>query len=90
LDNTIVRAEDVIWRRIGDEIVVVKDDGLSIHVLNKTAAIIWEACADTLDPGAIAARLCEHYIISPDEAKNDVVNTMEKMEKIGLLKQTDR
>ena len=86
MDNSMVRAEDVIWRRIGDEIVVVKDDGLSVHLLNKTAAVIWEACADTCDPEKIATRLCERFAVSFFEAKDDVESTIAKLEKIGLLK----
>ena len=33
-------AEDVIWRRIRDEIVVIENDGLSTYMLNKTVAIV--------------------------------------------------
>jgi hypothetical protein len=90
LDNSMVRAEDIIWRRIGDEIVVIKDDGLSVHLLNKTAALIWEMCADTSEPDKIAAMLCERFEISLDEARGDVEGIIEKMEKIGLIKQCVR
>ena len=39
-----LQKEEVIWRRIGDTIVVIKEDGLSSHTLNKTASFIWELC----------------------------------------------
>ena len=29
----VVQAKDVIWRRIGDDIVVIKDDGLGTNIL---------------------------------------------------------
>ena len=36
----IAQSKDVIWRRIGDDIVIIKGGGLTTHVLNKTAAFI--------------------------------------------------
>jgi hypothetical protein len=35
----VARAEDVISRRIGDEMVVLKNTADSTHILNKTAGI---------------------------------------------------
>lgn len=90
MDNTLLRANDVIWRRIGDEIVVIKDDGLSVHLMNKTAALIWEMCADTCEPAEIAEILCERFAVSFEEVKNDVEEIIKKLEKIGLIKQDER
>ena len=89
MESSVVRAEDIIWRRIGDEIVVIKDDGLSVHLLNKTAALIWEMCAETCEPDNIAAKLCERFAVSLDEARADVEDIMGKLEKNGLLKQCE-
>ena len=82
----IVRADDIIWRRIEDEVVLIKDDGLAVHVLNKTAAIIWEMCDGENAIEKIAATLCERFDISPDEAISDVKDTINKLENVGLLK----
>ncbi|OGO22527.1 MAG: hypothetical protein A2144_02210 [Chloroflexi bacterium RBG_16_50_9] len=90
MDNSISRTEDVVWRKIGDEIVVIKDDGLSVHVLNKTAALIWELCADTCTSDEIAAKICERFAVSPDEARGDVEVIVEQMGKIGLMKLCER
>ena len=89
MDNTFIRAEDVVWRKIGDEIVVIKDDGLSVHLLNKTAAVIWEAWVDISDPEGIASALCERFDVSFDEAKCDIENTVAQMKEIGLMKQRE-
>ena len=89
MENSLVRSEDVIWRRIGDEIVVIKDDGLSVHLLNKTAALIWEMCSETCEPENIATRLCERFAVSLDEARADVEDIIGKLEKIGLMKQCE-
>lgn len=88
-EGRIARAGDVIWREIEDEIVVLKEDGLSVHVLNKTAARIWEMCSGDFGLNEIAANLCERYDVSSEKASADVRNVTAKMVEIGLLKHTD-
>jgi hypothetical protein len=87
--NLITHSTNVIWRRIGDEIVVIKDDGLATHVLNKTAAFIWEMCDGEQGIDNITAKLCERYEVSPEEALADVRETIEKLTQIGILNTID-
>jgi len=86
IENRLVQADDIIWRRIGDDIVVIKDDGLATHVLNKTAAIIWELCDGKHGIDEIAARLYERFDVSPEEAHADTRETIENLTKAGILK----
>ena len=90
MEDSLNKAEGIISRRVGDEIVVIKDDGLSVHLLNKTAAIIWEKYSDTSEPDTIASALCERFEITLDEARRDVEDTIKQLEEIGLLKKCQR
>jgi hypothetical protein len=82
----MIQAEEVIWRRIGDEIVVIKDDGLGLHILNPTAAIIWEMCSVENTVEQIVASLCKRFDVDPDEANTDVSEMLHKLADLGLLK----
>jgi hypothetical protein len=84
--NRIVQAEDIIWRRIGDDIVVIKDDGQSTHILNKTAAIIWEICDGNCGIDEIATKLCERFDVSYEQARADVRETIEILTQAGIMK----
>jgi len=88
-ENQVARAEDVIWREIDNEIAVIRDDGLAVYVLNKTAARIWKMCDGSLRPDEIAAKLCEEYDVSIDRASADVRNALTGMRAKGLLKRAD-
>jgi hypothetical protein len=79
------RADNSIWREIDGEVAIIKDDGMAIHVLNKTAARIWEMCDGTLGPNEIAARLCERYDVSFERASADVAKALASMVEKGLL-----
>ena len=81
----VAQSRDVIWRRIGDDIVVIKDDGLSTHVLNKTAAIIWEMCDGKRGVDEITAHLCERFDVSLEEARADVSETIEVLTKATII-----
>jgi hypothetical protein len=86
MDNLVIQADDVIWRRIEDDIVIIKDNGLSTHVLNKTAAFIWELCDGDNDVDAIAARLCDHFEVSFEIARRDTKKTIDTLLEVGVLK----
>jgi len=85
----MTQARDAIWRRIGDEIVVIKGDGQSVHVLNKTAALIWEKCDGKCGIDEIAAHLCECFNVSLEEARADVREIIEKLTLVGIINQSE-
>jgi hypothetical protein len=89
MTNGMARSEETIWRKIEDETVIIKDDGLSVHMLNKTASHIWEMCNGDCGPDEIAASLCERFHISFEEARVDVIEVMGELEQMGLLKQVE-
>ncbi len=86
MKNKITRADDIIWRKVEDEIAVLKNDGCSLHILNETAAHIWEMCNGNYEPDEIAASLFEHFDVTLEEAKADVLETIGKLKDLGILK----
>jgi len=81
----MMKAQDLISRQIGSETVVIKDNGLSTHVLNKTAAYIWEMCDGTCSVDDITGKICERYEVDSDQANVDVRATIDQLLEIGLL-----
>lgn len=85
-----VRIENAIWHRIGDRVVVISNDGGATHVLNKTAAFIWDICGDGCEIDEITKQLCDHFDVSFEEARVDVAEIIEKMVQAGIMKQTNK
>jgi hypothetical protein len=77
--------KEVIWRRIGDTIVVIKEDGLSSHVLNKTAAFIWELCDGDVDIDEIAQRVHQQFEVSLEDARADALTLIDELKRAGIL-----
>jgi hypothetical protein len=86
MKKNISQSKDIIWRRIGDDIVVIKDGGLTTHILNKTAAFIWEMCDGNTGVDEIAAKICERFEVSYDEARNDVNLAVKLLTKASVLR----
>ena len=85
MNRPVAKVDENIWRKIGDDIVVIKDDEVSVHVLNKTAAFIWELCDATRGVDEITTSVCERFEVSPEQARVDVEETLEGLEKIGII-----
>ena len=66
--------------------MVIKDGGLSTHVLNKTAAFIWEACDGKSGIDEIASKICERFEVDYKEAHDDVNNVVKTLTKASVLK----
>lgn len=87
--SLVIQTKDAVWRRIGDEIVVIKGDGQSTHVLNKTAALIWEKCDGKYGIDEIAAYLCERFNVSHEQARADVMDIIDKLKQVGIINMSE-
>ena len=87
MENRVDKVQDIIWRRIADEVVVIKDDGLSTHVLNKTAAHIWELCDGKHGTDEIVDSMCKRFDVSYEQASTDAKETIGQLIQIGILNQ---
>jgi hypothetical protein len=83
--NRITRADDIIWRKIENEIAVLRNDGRTVHILNESAAHIWEMCNGDNGPDEIAASLCIHFDVSAEEARADVYDTIGELEELNIV-----
>jgi methyltransferase-like protein len=83
--NRVSQAKDVIWRRVGDDVVFINEDEMSLHVLNKTAAFIWDMCDGTRNIDDITNNICERFEVSFKEAHEDVKSTIKALTKLGII-----
>ena len=87
--HNISQVDNVIWRRIEEDIVVISEDGSATHILNKTAAFVWELCDGKNEINKIVACLLEKFDVSEEEATADVNEIIDKLLQLGILKQDE-
>lgn len=87
--DNVTRGENVIWRQIDDEIVVVSDDGQTLCTLNKTATLVWLMLDGTRDIEAITTDICERFNISFKDAYNDVSIIIDGFVQTGIASKSE-
>jgi hypothetical protein len=76
----------VIWRIVDENAVVVSPDTGDVHVLSQTGAIIWQMLANKNEVRDIESYLVAHYIVSAEQASQDVAAFIRELKDSGLLK----
>lgn len=64
--------EDIISRRIGEEVFIIDLDGRVLHKLNQTGSFIWERISDGGDVKSISRELTEEFDVDMETAVDDI------------------
>lgn len=80
-----IRNPDVMWKRLGTEIVTLNRKSHQYHVLNATAAMIFELATTENSVEVIAGKIAEAFEVDITQALDDTCETVSGMRKLGLL-----
>lgn len=76
---------DISWREVGGEIVVL-DPGTSMYfAINVTGAAIWSDLTVGADRSALIATILERFEVSPERAAAGIDAFLETLTQKGLL-----
>jgi len=79
------RRADVIWRRMGDESVLLNVRSEDYFTLNEVGTRIWELIDGETPPTRIVRTIAEEYEAPADEIEADVASLLEELREQGLL-----
>jgi hypothetical protein len=79
------RRDDIIFQEIGGEAVLIDPIAGRSHVINGTAARIWNQLDGSTPPQAIAHRLADEYDVEATTARADVDRITSSFDTLGLL-----
>lgn len=85
LDGHIVRSNNVVWRMLDGEVVIMSEDGTEIHNLNKVASFIWELADENVTISQIIERICDRFDVEKNSAQNDTIEFIQKLIDQKLL-----
>jgi hypothetical protein len=84
-----LKAEDVVWREVGEELVVLELSTSTYLTLNGTAKHLWESLAGGATFDGLVESLAERYGITADQARADVEAFVTALTDRGLLLSDD-
>ncbi len=84
------RAPDIIFRRIGDESVLVPAGGGAItegrlFLLNEVGAFIWDLLEEMDDPELLAAKMVDNFEVDTPQAGMDLQTFLEELMEAGCV-----
>lgn len=79
------RREDVIWRRMGDESVLLSVKSENYYSLDEVGTRIWELLDGQSTAREIAIKISEEYDVLPEEAEADIAALIQELRQQELL-----
>ena len=77
---------DLHARPLGDELLIYAPAQGTVHILNATARVIWEACDGSQTPAAMTRRLIHSFTRAPDHTPGqDVMDTLHELHRLRLI-----
>jgi PqqD family protein of HPr-rel-A system len=83
--SRVTRANDVLLTRAGDQGVLVDEARGAVHVVNETAARIWELCAMGPTLEELIQAMSEEYDIAATELAPDLEDVLETFTQLELV-----
>lgn len=80
-----LRTDDLAWRQVGDEVMVLDTNKSEYLSVNKTGSVLWELLLTGCTRADLARALAEHFQIDDTGATTDAENFVSSLEDLGLL-----
>ncbi len=80
-----VRNEDLLWARVGDEVVLLDRRRDAYLRVNPSGAVLWPSLVDGCRPSELVARLVDTYGIDAHQAAADVDALLAGLDDEDLL-----
>ncbi|HOW26980.1 MAG TPA: PqqD family protein [Elusimicrobiota bacterium] len=78
-------AQNVAWRKVEDEVVILDLETSVYYSLNSTASRIWELLGEGMAEDDIVEKVSDEYNQSEKVVKKDMTGLIQKMKKEKLL-----
>jgi PqqD family protein of HPr-rel-A system len=81
----LARGAQVVLERVGREAILHDRSTGRVHVLNGSAARVWELCDGARGVEEVTATFAAHYGLAPAEVAGDVARVVEHLRAARLL-----
>jgi hypothetical protein len=84
-EELLIKVDEVVWREVGDELVVLELSTSTYLTLNGTAKYLWSTLADGATTGQLVKALAEKYQIPLEQARTDTESFLTALTDRGLI-----
>lgn len=84
-DTKFKTTENIAWRNVNDEIVILNLKSGEYFTLNDVGQVIWTAITDEKNVEEIKMKIIDEYDVSKEKATGDIMQFITGMIEEGLL-----
>lgn len=84
-ESTISRTQEILFAKVGDEVVMLNLEKGRYHALDEIAGEIWELIAEPIRVADLIAALLTEFDVSPEDCQRDVLSYLEQLQERELL-----
>ena len=81
----IRRGENVVWRIIDDEVVILIPEEATLHALKGCGNRVWQLIETETDVSEITKVICNEFEVEPNLAKSEITDFIKKLEDLKLI-----
>jgi hypothetical protein len=81
-----IREDDLSWRQVGDEIIVLDLRSNAYLSINHSGTALWDMLVDGSTPTTMTTRLVAAYGVDEERARKDVEEFVTMLADRGLLR----
>jgi hypothetical protein len=82
-------ADEIIWRKLDKNAVIVSPHSGEVRVLNEVGTVIWILLTQKRAVADIASHLADHYQVTLRQAQQDVILFLQELQERGLVQWPD-
>jgi hypothetical protein len=83
-----LRRDDLSWRELDDELIVLDLTKSKYLMVNDTGAVIWHRLADGATEAELVQAVVDAFEVEPAQAEADVRSFVETLEGRGLVERS--
>jgi hypothetical protein len=84
-DIVKLRSDNLVWRQVGNELMVLDTNSSEYLSVNKTGAVLWQLLLAGSTRATLAEALAESFQIDLTTAASDAEKFVSSLEDLGLL-----
>jgi hypothetical protein len=79
-------ANEIIWRQLDNNAVIVSPQSGEVRVLNHVGTVIWQMLTEQYSVADIVDHLTDYYQVTPIQAQQDVILFLQELNERGLIR----
>lgn len=90
LTKCVAQSNEVAWRMVDGEALIISEDGKEVHMFNEVASLIWHCADGSIPVTDIVARITNEFDVDEETAQNDCLELIQDLMDKNIISLTEK